>query len=121
MRRRQLEIRKVPLDDVPGLALVGEVDIAVGKQVEAALDDGIRESAGAFVLDLTELEFLDSSGVSLIMRARALLGREERELVVVCPPGPALRIFEIAGVVDLLTLFPSREAAAGALVPADST
>jgi anti-anti-sigma factor len=70
MRRRQLEIRKVPLDDVPGLALVGEVDIAVGKQVEAALDDGIRESAGAFVLDLTELEFLDSSGVSLIMPAR---------------------------------------------------
>jgi anti-anti-sigma regulatory factor len=53
------------------------------------------------------------------MRARALLGREERELVVVCPPGPVRRIFEVAGVVDLLAVFDTREAAAAALVPAD--
>jgi len=121
MRREQLEIHEAPLDGIPGIALTGEVDIAVAKQVEAALDDGIRESVGAFVLDLTDLEFLDSSGVSLIMRARALLGREDRELVVVCPPGPVHRIFEIAGVLDLLAMFPSRDAATAALVPADST
>ena len=84
MRRTQLEIHDAPLGEVPGIGLAGEVDIAVGKQVEAALDAGVRASAGAFVLDLSELEFLDSSGVSLIMRARALLGREERELVLVC-------------------------------------
>src|SRR5215218_3228107 len=109
MRPEQLEIRDAPLDGVPGLALEGEVDIAVAKQVESALDNAIRTSVGAFVLDLCDLEFLDSSGVSLIMRARALLGREERELVVVCPPGAVLRIFEIAGVMDLLALFASRE------------
>ena len=81
MRRQQLEIREAPLDGIPGIALAGEVDIAVAKQVEAALDDGIRESVGAFVLDLCDLEFLDSSGVSLIMRARALLAREARILL----------------------------------------
>lgn len=119
MRPAQLDIRPAPLGDVPGLALAGEVDIAVAKQVEAALDDGIRGSHGAFVLDLSELEFLDSSGVSLIMRARALLGREERELVAVCPPGPVHRLFQMTGVLDLLAVFPSRDAAAEALVPAD--
>ena len=119
MRRTQLEIHDAPLGEVPGIVLAGEVDIAVGKQVEAALDAGVRASAGAFVLDLSELEFLDSSGVSLIMRARALLGREERELVLVCPAGPVHRIFEISGVIDLLVIFPTREAAAAALVPAD--
>jgi anti-sigma B factor antagonist len=118
-RPGQLEINPAPLGDVPGLALAGEVDIAVAKQVEAALDDGIRESTGAFVLDLCDLEFLDSSGVSLILRARALLGREERELVIVCAPGPVHRLFEMTGVLELLALFPSREAAAAALVPAD--
>jgi anti-anti-sigma factor len=116
---QQLEISAAPLGDVPGIALAGEVDIAVAKQVEAALDDGIRDSAGAFVVDLCDVEFLDSSGIGLLMRARALLGREERELVVVCPPGPVRRIFEVAGVVDLLALFDTREAAAAALVPAD--
>ena len=115
----QLEISPAPLGDVPGIALAGDVDIAVAMQVEAALDEGIRESTGAFVVDLCEVDFLDSTGVTLLMRARALLGREERALVVICPPGPARRIFEVAGMVDLLALFDSREAAAAALVPAD--
>jgi anti-anti-sigma factor len=117
--REQLEISPAPLGDVPGIALAGEVDIAVAKQVEAAQDDGIRESAGAFVVDLCDVDFLDSTGVSLLMHARALLGREERVLVVICPPGPARRIFEVAGVLDLLTMFESRDAASAALVRAD--
>jgi hypothetical protein len=53
------------------------------------------------------------------MRARALLGREERALAVVCPPGPVRRLFEVAGVIDLLFLYSSREEAAAALVPPD--
>ena len=53
----------------------------------AALDAAIRDSSGAFVIDLCDVEFLDSSGLSVLMRARALLGREERALAVVCPPG----------------------------------
>jgi anti-anti-sigma factor len=117
--REQLEITPAPLGDVPGIALAGEVDIAVARQVEEALDGGIRDSVGAFVVDLCEVDFLDSSGVSLLVRARALLGRDERQLVVICPPGPVRRIFEVAGIADLLALFESREAAARALVPAD--
>ena len=99
----------------------GEVDLATAPMLTEELDAAMRDGEGAFVVDLCDVSFLDSSGVSLIMRARALLGREERELVVVCPPGPVLRIFEIAGVMDLLALFGSRDAAAEALVPADRT
>ena len=44
-----------------------------------------------------------------------MLGREERALVVVCPPGPARRIFELAGIADLLALFDSRADAAASL------
>jgi anti-anti-sigma factor len=39
--------------------------------LEAALDAAIRSTAGAFVLDLCDLDFLDSSGLRLILRARA--------------------------------------------------
>jgi len=46
-----------------------------------------------------------------------VLGRQERELAVVCPPGPARRIFEVAGIADLLALFDSREDAAASLRP----
>jgi anti-anti-sigma factor len=119
MLHDQLEIVSSPLGEVPGIALAGEIDIAVAPQVSAALDEGARTTDGAFVVDLSDLEFLDSSGVTVLVRARAVLGREDRELVVICPPGPVRRIFEVAGIVDLLALFDSREQARAALVPAD--
>jgi anti-sigma B factor antagonist len=103
----------------PGVTVRGEVDVAAVPELMAALDAAIRESTGAFVIDLCEVEFLDSAGLSVLLRARALLGREERELAVVCPPGPVRRLFEVVGIADLLILFRSRAEAAAALIPAE--
>jgi anti-sigma B factor antagonist len=106
------------LSGAPGMFVSGEVDVSTVAGLTAALDDAIRESAGAFVVDLTAVDFLDSTGISVLVRARALLARDERALAVVCPPGPVRRIFEVSGIADLLALFDSREAAAAALRPA---
>ena len=67
------------------------------------LDTAIRESTGAFVLDFTDLDYLDSSGLTLMLRARATLAREDRALAIVCPPGPIRRLIDIAGVADSST------------------
>ena len=58
----------------PGLAVRGEVDLATAPALEDALADAIRESDGALVVDLSGVEFLDSSGLKVLLRARALLG-----------------------------------------------
>ena len=105
------------LRDAPGLAVRGEVDLAATAALEAALEEAIRESAGAFVIDLTGVGFIDSSGLSVLLRARALLGREDRALAVVCPHGPVRRVFELSGVSEVFALYPTRAAAAAALVP----
>jgi anti-anti-sigma factor len=114
---RAFEVVPRDLHGAPGVALSGEVDVSVVQALSDALDAAIRESEGAFVLDLTDLEFLDSSGLSVLLRARALLGQSERSLAVVCPSGPVRRLFEVSGVEDLLFLYRSRETAAAALVP----
>ena len=116
---RAFGVRHAELRGAPGVAVQGEVDVSAVPSLVEALDAAIRESAGAFVIDLCDVEFLDSSGLSALMRARALLGREERALAVVCPPGPVRRLFEVVGVADLLFLYGSREEAAAALVPAE--
>ena len=110
-------IEPAPLRGAPGVRVRGEVDLGTAPALTAALETAIRESLGAFVVDLCDVTFLDSSGVSVLIRARALLGREDRELAIVCPPGAARRIFEIAGVTDLFALFDSRDEAAAALQP----
>jgi anti-anti-sigma factor len=113
------EVEEVRVGDAPGVAVRGEVDINAVDKLDLALETAIVNSVGAFVIDLTDVSFLDSSGLATIVRARALLGRENRELAIVCPPGPARRIFELTSMSELFAMFTSRQEAASALVPAD--
>jgi anti-sigma B factor antagonist len=103
--------------DVPSVALHGEIDINTVGEFEQSLERAIIESAGAFVIDLTDVDFLDSSGLSALKRARALLGREDRQLAVVCPRGAARRAFEVSGTAELFVIYDTREEAVSALVP----
>jgi anti-sigma B factor antagonist len=114
-RSPAMRVVDADLKGAPGVAVHGEVDIAVAPDLELRLDAAIRASQGVFVLDLDDVEFLDSSGLGVILRARALLGREDRALAIVCRPGPVRRLFEVAGVADLLFVFGSRAEAAAAL------
>jgi anti-anti-sigma factor len=95
--------------DELGAVVGGEVDLSVVPELELALETAIIESEGDFVLDLSELEFIDSTGLQVLLRARGLLGREDRALAVVCPHGPVRRVFELSGFSELFALFSSRE------------
>ena len=113
------ELDDAGLRDAPGVAVRGEVDLSVVDAFAVALDTAIRDSVGAFVIDLSDLDFIDSSGLHVLLRARSLLGREDRALAVICPYGPVRRVFELSGCSELFALYGSREDAAAALVPAD--
>lgn len=117
---RAFGVKHAELQGAPGVRIRGEVDVSALPALTEALDVAIRETTGAFVVDLSCVDFLDSSGLSVLVRARALLGRDERALAVVCPPGSVRRLFDVAGVADLFFLYDSREAAAAALVPVDT-
>jgi anti-sigma B factor antagonist len=116
-RPHPLTVVDAGLHGAPGVAIRGEIDVAAVPELEHALDVAILESSGAFVLDLSGVEFLDSTGLRLVLRWRALLARAERSLAIVCPPGAVRRLFDVAGIAELLFLYDSREAAAAALVP----
>jgi anti-anti-sigma factor len=112
------KLKNADVNDAPGVAVKGQVDIADAEALEDALQKAIITSVGAFVIDLSELEFIDSSGLHVLHRARDLLGREDRQLAIVCPYGPVRRVFELTGTSELFAMFATREEAAAALVPA---
>ena len=117
--RSVMELQPTTLAGARGIALRGELDLTGAPRIEEHVQSALLNGGGAFVLDLSELTFMDSTGVNALLRTRSLLGREGRDLVVVCPPGPVRRVLEIIGVADMLAPFASREQAAAALVPVD--
>jgi anti-sigma B factor antagonist len=116
-----LEFDGAALGAAPGLAVRGQVDPATAPALTERLDAEIRESVGSFVLDLSGVDFLDSTGLRVLLRARGMLGREDRALAVICPHGPVRRVFELSGLSTVFSLYLSLDAAAADLVPVDQT
>ena len=89
--------------DVCVVALAGEIDMLSADTVEKWLIDGRTNSGAAVVVDLSAVEFLDSSGVRSLLRAKEALEADKVGLTVARPNAMVERILRILGLYDLLT------------------
>jgi anti-sigma B factor antagonist len=87
-----------PERDRVRIGLSGELDMESVEQVRGAVTELLRSGFDRFVVDLSELSFIDSSGLSLMLELGA--GNFELELV----PGPPAvqKIFRITGTLEML-------------------
>jgi anti-anti-sigma factor len=79
------------------LSLVGELDIASASRIEDALRDAEENAPALILLDLRELEFMDSTGLRTILSADARAREAGRRLVVVQGDENIQRVFEVTG------------------------
>ena len=85
-------------DGVITVILRGEIDHHSAVSVRTEIDALICESAPKkTVLDLSEIDFMDSSGLGLIMGRYALMQRIGGELTLKNPNERVVKIFELAG------------------------
>jgi anti-anti-sigma factor len=83
------------------LAVSGEVDIANRRVMHAALEDALDGAQRAVVVDLSDVRFMDSTGLALMLNAARRLTRRQLGFAVACPPdGPVRRAFGVAGLED---------------------
>jgi anti-sigma B factor antagonist len=86
------------------LHLAGEIDIATAPRLDAALNEATKSGVEEVWVDLVRVRFIDSTGISLLLRATLELSGPRR-LAVICPDGPARRALELCGIGKLLALF----------------
>jgi anti-sigma B factor antagonist len=99
-----LSVDAEQVDDRLVLHLEGEIDIATAPRLEAALNEATQSGAEEVWVDLIGVRFIDSTGISLLLRATLELSGPRR-LAVICPDGPARRALELCGIGKLLALF----------------
>jgi anti-sigma B factor antagonist len=109
-----LAVERSQADGYELLAVRGEIDIATSPRLIVALNKAVTETTGPVLVDLSAVDFMDSTGLSLLIRAQRRTNRRGRGFAVVCPEGPVRRIFELTDMVDTLRVSPSREAAISA-------
>jgi len=94
------------------IAPEGELDIARVGDLRATLREAAREDAAAVVVDLSQVSFIDSSGLGALVELHNRLRRSGRRLAVVAPGGSAPAVLlELAGLRGCLTISDTRRAA----------
>jgi anti-sigma B factor antagonist len=86
--------------DGSDIAASGEIDVHTAPRLAAAID-----AAGTTVrLDLSQIEFVDSSGLRVLIEAHQRVSEAGGQLTIVSPSSAVQRLFEISGVNDYLTV-----------------
>ncbi len=111
----EFTVRDEQLSEAGLVAVQGEVDLATASQVERALIDAESGPQRGLLLDLCEVDFIDSTGLRVVLGSIKRLTAEGRSLTVACSEGPVRRLFELTALTGQFDLHASREAALVAL------
>ena len=93
------------------IAVRGEVHVSTAPEFSERLNAAIAEGKTALVLDFTRVEFIDSTGLSVLLNGLRRLTRRNGALSVVCTNPTVLRLFEITRLDSTFDILPDREAA----------
>ena len=91
----------------------GELDLASSPALEQELERGAAAQAEVVIVDLRNLEFMDSTGLSVIVRAHQRAEDEARELHLVRGPAQVMRLLDLTGIAERLSLLDTPEEALG--------
>ena len=96
------------------------MDLSTALQLEEPLEQAVQSADAAVLIDLADCQFIDSTGIALIVRAwqrvDAAAGNGGKGgLVLCCQSEQVRRVLEVTGLEHSLRVFETRDAALAAL------
>ena len=90
------------VDDV--IRVSGDLDAQTSSQLDDVITSQLERGFDEIVLDLSELEFVDSSGLRSMVLARGPQG--EGRVVLRSPSASVMRLLDITGLTDVFVIEP---------------
>lgn len=121
MNPAPFEATAAKLDDgVRVIVVRGELDLSTASDLEGPLEEAVSTHDGSVLIDLTDCEFIDSTGIALIVRAWQRLDSsadgEGSGRVVICSANDQVRrVLEITGLELSISIHSTRDEALAAL------
>ena len=115
MARKTFELEVDHKADWQVLTVRGEVDITTTPRVRAQLISLLSEGKPQVVVDLEDVDFLDSSGLGALIAALKLARSRSGELRIVCDRQRSVRkVLEVTGLERVLERYDTVDAATAA-------
>jgi anti-sigma B factor antagonist len=92
---------------VPVVAAPDEIDITNAEALRSALIKAAANGNSTLVVDMTRTRFCDSSGLHTLIAAHKRAGAEGRQVLLVIPSTPVLRVFALTAMDRVIPNFTS--------------
>lgn len=96
------------------LAVKGEVDVYTAPRLRERLVELVSQGHRRVVVDLEGVEFLDSTGLGVLVGGLKRLRSHDGDLDLVCTQSRILKVFEITGLTKVFSIYDSVDAATAA-------
>jgi anti-sigma B factor antagonist len=85
--------------------LRGSLDLATSPTLRAALGEAAEKGTKSIVVDLTQLEFLDSTGLGALIGAHRRAAERGGSVRLIVHDGPIARLLNITGLIRVLAVY----------------
>jgi len=110
-RAMQLRTEVVDISGWTVVSVYGELDVATAPDLREQLIELVNQGRSHLVLDLGGIDFLDSTGLGMIVSALKRARTHGGDLRLVCTESRITRLFEITGLDRAVPLLPTVDAA----------
>jgi len=90
--------------NAPTVVLRGEIDVQFAAKLSTCFETALRARPSQIVIDMTELTFIDSTGLNPFVSAEKRLRENGGHLVISHPPPMARRVLEVSGLTEVFTI-----------------
>ena len=97
--------------DATILSVGGNVDMAAAPALAEQVGTVLRRRPAVFIIDLTQVNFLTTAGMSILMQAQYRSQELDVELRVVASGPMTARPMQLLGIDDLLDMYPTLDTA----------
>lgn len=102
-----LSIHVHVVDDMQVFELTGSLDIATAPTVRAALTSASERQSHRLIVDLSRVDFLDSTGLGALIGAQRRAKEFGGEVRLVAKEGQILRLLRITGLLRVFAVYPT--------------
>jgi anti-sigma B factor antagonist len=104
-----LSIHVHVVDEMQVFELVGSLDIATSPTVRAALTSASERGNHRLIVDLTQVDFLDSTGLGALIGGQRRAKEFNGEVRLVAKEGQILRLLRITGLLKVFAVYATLE------------
>ena len=103
----QLQVSVTSADSYTVVALTGESDVYTYDQLRGALEAEVTRGVALLIVDLSGLEFMDSSGVQVLLDIRVMMNDRGGQLALAQPQNTVARVLNLVGADQLIPVYAS--------------